>query len=319
MSAALTQSATRTLTQSEIALLDLFVTKARYIWTREARDPPYSPSGEQRAFRKTFSYPSDKGAPSHVTLLVAGDDYFAMYVNGVLVQPADTHHKWDQILAFDVPLPVVQPNSTSSVDDANLVIGFRGVNLKDFAGIAVAAQVEYESAAAPDVFYTGSDQSWLGEKLFQEQWEQPSFNRNGRQQAGGATWDPAVVYSQDARREGNVRMVREEVMVFDRLPSNAAVSSGPRMDSASSSPRSLVGLSKGEFAGLYVGSLVLVAVISALVSWFITKRKVRVVRVRRKATGDLNLQSAGIYQPPTLPGMKVYDRQSRSDTPASSG
>ncbi|KAF5331365.1 hypothetical protein D9611_011895 [Ephemerocybe angulata] len=250
MSAVLVQTTKRALSQSERSLLNVFVTKARYIWTREATTIPDGPSGEQRAFRKTFAYPPKKGNPSRLTLFVVGDDYFSLSVDGVLVQPADRGHDWAEITAFDVPLPVVANTSSA----AELVIGIRCVNVVAFAGLAVAAQIEYETSATPDTFYTGGDQSWLGEKIFQEQWEQPSFNPNSQAMlAGGATWDPAVVYTKyDVPRDGVIRMPREEIMVFERLASSG--SKGGVQAPANANTDGFK-IKAGEFIGAMVGGI----------------------------------------------------------------
>ncbi|KAF6755080.1 hypothetical protein DFP72DRAFT_1067806 [Ephemerocybe angulata] len=276
MSAVLVQTTKRALSQSERSLLNVFVTKARYIWTRETTtEVPDGPRGEQRAFRKTFTYPPKQGTPSRLTLFVVGDDYFSLSVDGVLVQPADRGHDWAEITAFNVPLPVVANTSF----DAELVIGIRCVNVVAFSGLAVAAQIEYETSATPDIFYTGGDQSWLGEKIFQEQWEQPSFNPNSQAMlAGGATWDPAVVYTKyDVPRDGVVRMPREEIMVFDRLASSGSVPKGGVQAPANANSDGFK-IKAGEFVGAMVGCMIVSLALGAFGAWFLLRRNHRATR-----------------------------------------
>ncbi|TEB19770.1 hypothetical protein FA13DRAFT_1743983 [Coprinellus micaceus] len=183
----------RALIPSDQALLTTLQTKANWIWCPDMKDldgpdPPSTPEGEQCIIRNKFFYPTNKGRPTNTTLIITADDYMALYVDGVEIQPADVGHTWTRMYAFQVPLPVIQNQTASS-----LLLGIRGVNTFGYVGLVLAVQVAYETGD-PDVFYTGlSDDTneWRGQRLFDEGWEQPWYNADG--------WRPADKIPQSVR------------------------------------------------------------------------------------------------------------------------
>jgi hypothetical protein len=294
----------RALTASEANLVSLLRNKASWIWTTEESVPaPTAPVNVQRAFRKTFPL-SSSSTPSNVTILVAADDYFAMYVNGVLVQAADTSHDYHNILAFNVPLPAVKGESTSSV-----VLAFRVINKTDKAGLLAAVQVNYEGVQAPDQFYTGIDQTWLGEALYPEHWEQPWFDSTPQ----ASSWRPAQVLNSSQIDPAMPTLVRQEVVVMGALspetgnipqPGSAPT---PTADSCvgSNCSHSHITLSKGGFAGVLVGSILFAIAIASVVSFLLTRRRYR----RRMAMDDASVfwgvapqPQVSETQPTTKPG-----------------
>ncbi|KAF6765464.1 hypothetical protein DFP72DRAFT_867906, partial [Ephemerocybe angulata] len=256
----------RSLTPADTSLVNLAHTQAAFIWVTEDQVPGQAPPLAQRAFRRTYNVPSGNPAPSNLTILLAADDDYALYVNGVLVHPADGSHDDDALDAFSIPLPVIEQE-----DNKAIVICFRVVNLVGGAGLLGAVQVNYPGSTAPDIFYTGSDPNWLGERLFQEHWEQPWFESMPE----FSTWRPAVVWNKTARDPANSRMIRDEVVELGRLPalSDLASSSCPSCSAVSTggegSGRKGSGISGGALAGGIVGSLLL----GLLIGWLVSRKK----------------------------------------------
>ncbi|TEB36620.1 hypothetical protein FA13DRAFT_1810273, partial [Coprinellus micaceus] len=154
-------------TPSDQTLLTTLQARANWIWCPDipntgGPDPPSAPDGEQCIFRNKFFYSTAKGRPMTTTLILAADDYLALYVDGVAIQPSDITHDWKLMYAFQVPLPVVQNQTASS-----LLLGIRGVNKSGYVGLLVAVQVAYETGD-PDVFYTGFSDEWRAQRLFDE-------------------------------------------------------------------------------------------------------------------------------------------------------
>jgi hypothetical protein len=136
--------------------VDVLRTRANWIWIEESgRGGASAPDFEQRAFRKVFTFPTSKGKPTSTKFVIGADDYFALYVNGVLVQPADGTHDWTTLVGLQVPLPVIQNTTTDT-----MTLAFRVVNEQGDAGLLVGVQVTYESGE-PDTFFTGLDESWI--------------------------------------------------------------------------------------------------------------------------------------------------------------
>jgi hypothetical protein len=233
--------------------------------------------------------------------MVAADDYFVMYVNGVLAQVGDPRHDYKTIKAFNVPLPVIKNDSAS----AWVVLGFRVVNQVDNAGLLVAAQVNYEGDQAADVFYTGLDQTWLGESLFAEHWEQPWFDST----AQASSWKPARVYTATELSPAIPSLARQEVVVLDSLPAanGNAAQEGPTTSSATelcsgSGCIQGIGLSKGGFAGSLVGSIVLAFLVGSALSFFLTRRRYRNPTLVDNGSGFWAVSSSQMSQPVTTPG-----------------
>ncbi|TEB36630.1 hypothetical protein FA13DRAFT_1726995 [Coprinellus micaceus] len=236
-------------TPSDQALLTTLQTKANWIWCPDTigldgPDPPMAGEGEQCIVRNKFFYPTNKGRPTGATLVIAADDYMALYVDGVEIQPADVEHSWRLIYAFQVPLPVIQNQTASS-----LLLGIRGINTLGYMGLIVAAQVAYETGD-PDIFYTGlSDDAneWRGQRLFDEGWEQPWYNAD--------IWRPADKISQSVRPPPDPVSfsLPTAVAAFEALPASAAPGG-----------RAPIEFSVGEFAGILISSVLGTIIVGAI-------------------------------------------------------
>ncbi|TEB36623.1 hypothetical protein FA13DRAFT_1074400 [Coprinellus micaceus] len=243
----------RALQSDDFSLLYAIQNKANWVWAQESSDwkPPRAPTGEQRAFRKNFTYPRNKGTPTRANVIIAADDDFALYLDGVLVQPAEGTHDWRTLTAFEIPLPAIQNQTASS-----MLLGFRVINLGGAAGLLVGVQVGYESGE-PDVFYTGLDDSWQAQTTFSEGWEQPWFQSK--------SWPQVDVFSGDTRSPSESVFQKEEATVFDALP--ASVASG-----VCSAQTHNVGLSRGGLAGVIIGTA-LVALVIGIIGTYFSMRK----------------------------------------------
>ncbi|KAJ3502199.1 hypothetical protein NMY22_g18669 [Coprinellus aureogranulatus] len=247
----------RTFTPVDQSLLDILHSKANWVWSLEDPTwrPPFAPEGEQRAFRKTFTYSSDKGRPTKAKFIVAADNYFAFYVDGVMVQPADGTHDWTAIDVFEMPLPVIQNRTSSS-----MLLGFRVYNRDGWVGLLVAAQIDYESGD-PDILYTGLDDTWQGERTFDEGWEQPWFKSD--------SWPRANIFSQSVRSPAEPLLKQGEVAVFESLPASMAPGACDATRSTS------IGLSVGAFAGVLVGAILAALAVGAAGAYFLLRRRYR--------------------------------------------
>lgn len=302
----------RALTASDTSLLDLFHTKASWIWTREDVKLGDSPNYEQRAFRKVFTM---RGPPSNATITIAADDDFAMYVDGILVHAMDGTHDWTTAVAYHVPLPVVKQE-----EKASMTLGIRAMNKQGWAGLLVAVQINYPDAPTPDIFYTGGDQSWVGERLFEEHWEQPWFDMTSSSQS---IWAPAVVYPSSTRSPAEPKMVRQEVVEYGQLPAasdagssckdcSSSLNSGGRMGASESSGGG-VAMSVGGFTGMMIGSVMAALLLGVLGTWLVM-RKTKALRkpdemVYEKVYQGFSQPSyqgiSAIYEPQTKPGRQL--------------
>jgi hypothetical protein len=322
-----------TLAIADTNLLGLLISNASWVWFPEDTTAlPIAPTNEQRAFRKTYVYPRDKGTPKSATIIVAADDYYALYVDGVLVREADPAHTWERIEAFTVPLPVAIINGQRTPPGRELLLGFRVVNLLNTAGLLAAIRVDFDSGQS-DIFYTGLDQSWLSERYIQENWHQPWFETTSQ----ARRWSPATVFTKserDASQEG-LSMPKREVTVLGQLTLSTASSSdrsfapstsagsasgtpvpgapAPESDaSRGSSCGSEVGgvrLSTGAFIGTIAGSVVLSLLLGAMVAILVTKRASR-LRAMKPTSPHHMAQNAHAgsfgYSDETTPGRPLY-------------
>ncbi|TEB36618.1 hypothetical protein FA13DRAFT_1810272 [Coprinellus micaceus] len=250
----------RTRTPSDQALLTTLQTQANWIWCPDTKgldgpEPPGAPEDEQCIIRNKFFYPTNKGRPTNATLIISADDYMALYVDGVGIQPADVTHDWRLMYAFQVPLPVIQNQTASS-----LLLGIRVTNVFGYVGLLAAVQVGYESGD-PDVFYTGlSDNStgnaeWRGQRLFDEGWEQPWYNSDG--------WRPADKISQSTRPPSDSSFsMPTEVTLFEALPASSALCR-----------RAPIEFSVGGFAGIFIGSVFGAIIVGAIGAYFVLRRR----------------------------------------------
>ncbi|TEB23981.1 hypothetical protein FA13DRAFT_1392834 [Coprinellus micaceus] len=318
------------LTTADTNLLSLLISNASWVWFPEDTTTlPVAPTNEQRAFRKSYVHPKDKGTPKNATIIVAADDYYALYVDGVLAHEADPSHTWEKIEIFSIPLPVATIGGQATPPGPEMLLGFRVVNLQNTAGLLAAIQVNFDSGQS-DTFYTGLDQTWLSERFIQENWEQPWFETTPH----GKRWSPATVFTKSERdpsREG-LSMPNREVTVLGQLTlspassgsGSSASSTGvarvpgtaipiPGSDGSRGTPcGSDVGgiwMSTGAFAGTIAGSAVLSLVLGALVAILVMQR----VRSRSKkpASSLFMTHHAGYsgYSNETTPGRPLYGQQ----------
>ncbi|KAF5331363.1 hypothetical protein D9611_011897 [Ephemerocybe angulata] len=302
----------RALTTLDNTLLDVVHSKASFIFTEELFDPiGQSPPSEQRAFRKTFDLSKTRPSPTSATVVLAADDDFAFYLNGVLVHPADGTHDDDALEAYSVPLPVVDKD-----DSKSLVLGFRVINHLGGTGLLVAVQVHYPDNGEPDVFYTGADQSWFGQRLFQEHWEQPWFSET----PDFSVWRPAQVWNSTTRDPKASKLLREEVVQFGRLdafvdpaPSGCPATCNGTVGAAGSggvSERKGLDIGAGAFAGALIGTAILALALGALFGFFATKKRLegtykRAAEPSYAPASDVARVGAS-YQSATSSGMALY-------------
>ncbi|KAF6765457.1 hypothetical protein DFP72DRAFT_1162400 [Ephemerocybe angulata] len=276
----------RSLTDADTRLVGAFQTSASWIWTFE--DNPRvtnSAEFEQRAFRKTYTAPKSRGTPSNVTIVIAADDFYAMYIDGAQVQAADPTHDWRAIVAYSVPLPALDGD-----DNTSFVLAIRVGNNAGSAGLRVIAQVNYPDASPSDIFYTGEDGTWLGERAFQEHWEQPWFEPTSTE----SNWRPAVLYPSSAHDPGALNMWQKEVVELGRLGAGNGT-----LGCQDGGGKGKIDLSKGGFAGALVGSIILALALGALGAWLVMRKKVQEAR-----SSSNNSEPAAVsytsqaYQPP---------------------
>ncbi|KAH6888824.1 hypothetical protein BKA70DRAFT_1202793 [Coprinopsis sp. MPI-PUGE-AT-0042] len=168
--------------QAHGGIVHTFLQKSTWIWPEEGGFPaPMVPGDVQRAFRKTLNIPRSKRV-KQTTVVITADNYFQLYVNGVLLHRADSNHNWGAPIVFTVP-----------VSGDKVVYAVRAINrYADIglwqpspAGLRVAVQVEYTDGTKGPVSYTGQDHGWLSERLFPEGWHEPNFDDR--------RWKPAMV------------------------------------------------------------------------------------------------------------------------------
>ncbi|RXW24316.1 hypothetical protein EST38_g1532 [Candolleomyces aberdarensis] len=269
-------SATETsLTADDQQLIETWRSYSSWIWTVE--DSNYrgsSPSGEQRAFRKTYVYPDTNIFPGKIpetaTIVMAADDYFALYVDGVLRHEADPGHDWSKVMAFNFPLSSAADGSSTGTKSSKLVLGIRVINVDNFAGLKMAGMIHFNDSSTT-TFVSGQDDSWLGEKLFQEGWERPDF-------AWESQWKPAAVCPSNVSRVSwpeEKMQLPQKVLVFGPaepnvgglIPPNGAdavtrtvtLASGPivTVTQPAHATGASVRLSPGQFAGALLGAVAL--------------------------------------------------------------
>lgn len=281
--------ARRPRTATENNLLVRTRTQASWIWTVEGLTGADSPPNEQRAFRRIYNYPPTRGKPKSATIMVAADDFAAMYVNGVLVSPANPNLDWTVIVGYEVPLPIVQGDNSTS-----LLLAFRVINRTGQAGLLAGVQINYDDAAPPEVFYTGGDQTWLGERHFQEHWEHPIFDSS----QALSTWRPATIFTEQTRSASRPGAVGDEVVVLGQLP--------PMVVPQTSNPDGVgivhqtcvsktggVAISTGAFVGTILGTAIFALLVGFIGSYFWGKK-------RKQSRNSVEYE--GIAMPQTLPG-----------------
>jgi hypothetical protein len=128
----------------------------------------------------------------------------------------------------------------------------------------VAVQVDYESGDS-DVFYTGLDESWQGERTFDEGWEQPWYKSD--------SWARVSIISQRTRSPAESLLKQEVVSVFESLPASAVP--GACILSGNTDHNSSIELSVGAFAGIVAGAVLAALAMGVLGTLFLRRRRGR--------------------------------------------
>ncbi|KAG6918597.1 hypothetical protein DXG01_013008 [Tephrocybe rancida] len=129
---------------------------ASWIWTLEA-DSPNAPIAD-RAFRRTYTPPGTLSSVS-ADIIMAVDDQFSLYVNGIYVGSAPVNGSYLNAHRFNVSL---QPGTT--------VFAVRGANLFSFAGVLAAIEITHSDGSTAILT---SDNNWLASKVIPTDFEQP--------------------------------------------------------------------------------------------------------------------------------------------------
>ncbi|KAJ3493568.1 hypothetical protein NMY22_g20193 [Coprinellus aureogranulatus] len=163
------------------SLIDTWMTKAAWIWTTEDPEfyhPAAAPPQSQRAFRRTWvnNSPSSRTASS-TTILIAADNFFELFVNGILLHRAETGEHWRTPLLYTVPV-----TGDSVVYAVRAVNGDEGIPANfSGAGLRAAIRIEFTSPSSSsppspaEEFYTTADRNWMCSHIFGDGWEQPGF------------------------------------------------------------------------------------------------------------------------------------------------
>lgn len=237
----------------DLPLLDLFRAKSEWVWTKELTTAPDSRANEQRAFRKTFiNTLAPKVRPVNATIIIAVDNYYALYVNGALLHAADPKNDYRNALVYNIP-----------VYHDTLVFAIRAINANDDgglenpAGVKAAIKIAYSDGSPSTMYYSGQDQTFLSQNLFGEGWEKPDFNDEG--------WTPAAVQNGQAFRG----LWNALVVPTKAIQATIDASAFARAQGAAGGKT----FKSGEVAGLAVGMFTLGALVAAVVTYFISRKR----------------------------------------------
>ncbi|TEB24842.1 hypothetical protein FA13DRAFT_1279714 [Coprinellus micaceus] len=262
-------------------LISTLQTTASWIWPTEDTNLyplPQAPGNVQRVFRKTWtnSAPASKTA-EETTIVITADNSFELFVNGVLLHAQDDDHAWEKPLLFSVPIS--GDRITYAIRAVNKY-GDTGAPAFSAAGLRAAVRVSFSpssGSAAPETFYTGSDQTWLSTRIFGSGWEQPGYDDS---QWPAARTMPDVV---NGTQVWGVVSTPDKLNLATAIPQSAsggvvtivavptATSGG--IKSGSGSAANGVVLSNAQLAGMVVGITLGAALIGALVSYLLTRRR----------------------------------------------
>ncbi|KAF6764181.1 hypothetical protein DFP72DRAFT_871045 [Ephemerocybe angulata] len=235
---------------SELAsggVYDVFIKNSSWVWIAEGGlTAPQAPANEQRAFRKTWTNTNPAKVPITATMIATVDNYYALYINGILLQAPGASELWDVPFVFTFPL-----SSDTTVFAIRAINGDENTNDANAAGLRVAARISFSDGTSHWVF-TGQDQTWKTKKLFEEGWEQPEFDDRD--------WEPVVLMPQSAYTSELGETYGHQQKL---LPSTSAgaPSTGSSVGAAS--------------AGMLVGIFLLTAVLTAIITLLITRRRAR--------------------------------------------
>ncbi|KAJ3539063.1 hypothetical protein NMY22_g4896 [Coprinellus aureogranulatus] len=257
------------------SLVDTWMTKAAWIWTTE--DPETWVNNS----------PSSRTASS-TTILIAADNFFELFVNGILLHRADTGEHWRTPLLYTVPV-----TGDSVVYAVRAVNGDEGIPANfSGAGLRAAVRIDFTSPSPlsppspAEEFYTTADRNWMCSHIFGDGWEQPGFpeekwNVAGEKQRSEApneqVYPPTRLNLALAMPTAGCSAQQSLIPPPPPPPCSAATAapfpSDPSLgDSNLTHSGSGFWLSTGQFAGGLVGVILGSAMIGALISFVLVRR-----------------------------------------------
>ncbi|KAF5341091.1 hypothetical protein D9611_006147 [Ephemerocybe angulata] len=261
-------------------ILDVFSRNSSWVWVEEenyVNNGPNAPGNEQRAFRKTFINNDISKIPVSTTIVLTVDNYFALYVNGILLHAVNATDSWQEAFAFTVP-----------ISGARTLYALRAINKlgdtgapSSYAGFRAAVRIKYNDGSS-QIFQTGMDQTWLGNKLFGEGWEQPEYDDRD--------WKAAKVL--DDRFKTSIWAqtsdpTPKKILVASDIPAlppsstvvwkEVSTDTSQNLDSTSTSQSRAVGshtdITKAQLAGSLIGAILIASILSAMVTFLFTRRR----------------------------------------------
>lgn len=121
-----------------------------------------SQNGTHRYFRYTFDV---DGTPSEGIMQMTADDYYEIYINGVLYETENSNNHWRETTVADDFADYLVPGKN--------VLAFAVGNYTSYAGLIFDGYVETEDGKWID-FYSGIDT--LSSVEFTEGWKEPDFD-----------------------------------------------------------------------------------------------------------------------------------------------
>lgn len=170
------------------------LTAAHWIWYPEG--PPDSAfPAETRYFRTTWQLPAGAQV-TDATLVMTADDYYTVYVNGVLVgNPGSVPNGWQTAQTYDVTTVLKPGPNTIAVAATNLQASTSSGLVNTPAGLLGLVHADLASGTVPDLV---TDATWKTAQTVPSGWEQPGFDDSAWVTAldegayGGGPWDHAV-------------------------------------------------------------------------------------------------------------------------------
>jgi hypothetical protein len=251
----------QTFPSEHLSLLEAYQGRSSWIWTAEASSytAPNAPSGEQRGFRFTYTNSDPTRTPSNAIIVLAVDNYFALYINGAIVHEADPRNDLFTASAFLVP---IQFPSNKTVFAVRAINGRTTPDqTQNPAGLITAVKINFQGGGN-EVFVSGSDMKWVGESLLAPGWEETNFD--------DGSWQTATVYPPTVANTpwpADRRRAPSTLAVATRLTSpQTTITSSPENQDSSGN------LQPGAWAGIAVGAALLAA-LAAIATFFLTRRR----------------------------------------------
>jgi hypothetical protein len=253
----------QTFPSEHLSLLEAYQGRASWIWIAETSPytAPNAPSGEQRGFRFTYTNNDPTRTPSNAIIVLAVDNYFALYINGAIVHEADPRNDLFTASAFSVP---IQSPSNKTVFAVRAINGRSTPDQTlNPAGLITAVKINFQGSGGSEVFVSGTDTKWVGESLLAPGWEETNFD--------DGSWQTAIVYPSTVANTPwppDRRLAPSTLAVAARLtsPQTTVTSSPDNQDSSGN-------LQPGAWAGIVVGAALLAAALAAVATFFLTRRR----------------------------------------------